>query len=145
MTLLFPFSKPHLKYTNTIVFLSTFIMVQVSAPLRYYWDRCYNSHCDFPIVILLRVALSHSPTFVMDAQRDTKFVTTSTMFPSTATYLSRPVVTTFILRTFMHASSHVFVTLSMIAVMFPLFLRLELCRLIMSDSSSAFPLYAELV
>ena len=52
------------------------------------------------IAILLRIALSHNPSLVINAPRNMKLVTTYTIFPPSVTSPIYPVVMTFVFRTF---------------------------------------------
>ena len=82
------------------------------------WERLEEE--SLPIAIPLRISLSHSPSLIINAPRNMKIVTTSTIVPPTVTSSIFPVVLTFVFRTFRYrlVSLLVFVTLSMISISF---------------------------
>ena len=93
--------------------------VSVAATHTTKWERLEEEEY-LPIAIPLRISLSHSPSLIINAPRNMKIVTTSTIFPPTVTSSISPVVLTFVFRTFRCrlVSSIVFVTLSMIYISF---------------------------
>ena len=93
--------------------------VSVAATHTTKWERLEEEE-SLPIAFPLRISLSHSPSLIINAPRNMKIVTTSTIFPPTVTSSISPVVLTFVFRTFRYSlvSLLVFVTLSMISMSF---------------------------
>ena len=83
------------------------------------WKRQEKEE-SLPITIHLRISLSHSPSLIINAPRDMKIITTSTISPYTVTSSLSSVVLTFVFRTFRYrlVSLLVFLTLSMISMSF---------------------------
>ena len=108
----------HISNASTF-FLSAFLIVQVSAPYSTIGNAkafisftCVASliplsfhivvnrpSAGLPIAILLRISLSHNLSLVINAPRNMKLLTTSTIFLSTVTSPICPVVMTFVFRT----------------------------------------------